>query len=103
MSKNPRRIVIADYEAAEREENTVILDLGDAGEITIDPPLFWGRHFKSADEIAAMPMERFIRTIIGEEQVELWLSTGRTIAELDKVFTHAQGMATGESDASSRG
>lgn len=104
-SKNPkaRRLVVADWEAAKREEGTVILDLGDAGEIEIEPPLFWQRRLPSdRKERAKLSSEQVQRLVIGDEQVDLWLSTGRTMDELDAAFTDAQGMDMGKSEASSK-
>lgn len=96
-----RRLVIAEWETSQRDESTIVLDLGDAGEITIDPPYFWSQRLEGRD-MRTMPTEEFIRCIVGEEQVALWESTGRTIAQLDRAFTEAQGLTSGESGASSK-
>lgn len=90
-----RRLVIADWETQMREENSIILDLGDVGEIIIDPPLLWPKPTKG------MSNERFIRSVVGKAQMDMWLGTGRTIEQLDAAFTHAVGLAVGESVASS--
>lgn len=96
MSKTKgRRLVIADWEAKMREENSIILDLGEHGEIVIDPPLLWQKPTKR------MTNEKFMRLIIGEEQMDRWLSTGRTVEQLDAAFLEAVGLAVGESVASS--
>lgn len=96
-----RRLVIADWETSQRDESTVVLDLGDDGEIEIDPPYFWSQRLDGKDT-SKMSTEDFIRCIVGEEQTDLWLSTGRTMAQLDKAFTEAQGLTSGESGASSK-
>lgn len=97
-----RRLVISDWEAKRREEGTIVLDLGDAGEIEIEPPLFWERKLQTVEDRSKLGNEAFQRLVLGEEAVDLWLSTGRTITELDAAFTYAQGMDTGKSAASSK-
>lgn len=96
-----RRLVIAEWETSQRDESTIVLDLGDAGEITIDPPYFWSQRLPEGGA-KGMTNEDFIRCIVGDEQVDLWLSTGRTMAQLDAAFTEAQGLTSGESGASSK-
>lgn len=99
MTTNGRRLVIADEEAKMRGEETIVIDLGDAGEIVIDPPLMWRR--RTNDLPKKFTTEQYLTAVVGTDQVELWLSTGRTLEELDHWTTKAIGMKPGESSASS--
>lgn len=96
----PRRLVVADWEATKRAEGTVILDLGDGIEISIDPPLFWARKFDGHKLPRTGP--ELMRGVVGPEQLEVWFNSGRTLEELDAAWTDAYGLTMGESGASSR-
>lgn len=94
-----RRIVIADEEAKLYDEDSIVLDLGDAGEIVIDPPLMWRRRTNELPK--KFSTEQYLVAVVGQEQVDRWLATGRTLEELDHWTTKAIGMKPGESSASS--